>query len=288
MLAIYKREVKSYFTSMIGYVVITAFLLMLGFYYWGYNLDGQSPNMAYTLSSVSILYIIIIPILTMRSFAEEQRQRTDQLLFSAPVTVPEVVWGKFFAIVSVYSLPFIVICVMPLILSRFGAVNLLKNYGIILAFWLLGCVLISLGVFLSSITESQIVAAVIAILVNFVLWLMSSIATLIPASATASVIGFSVLALLVAIFLFLFTKNIIISGGLFAVVEIAMIVVYFLKSEIFESSFSNVLNSLSVYARFTGDFVDGTFNLGTIIYYLTFIGLFVYLTMQSVQKRRWS
>lgn len=287
MKAIYKRELKSYFNSMIGYAVIGFFLLVLGFYFWGFNLSGQSPAIGKTLSGISLVYTIILPILTMRLLAEEQRQKTDQLLFSSPVSIGDVVLGKFFAVVTIFSLPMLVICSMPLVLSQFGHVAFLKSYSAIFAFWMLGCVMIALGILVSSFTDNQIVAAVISFAVNILIFLMQSVAGIVPEAAIASLIGFTVVALLVALFLFIFSHNIIVSGGLFAVVEIAMVVVYFVKGELFESAFSTALSSISFYARFS-DFVNGTFNLGSIVYYISFIGLFLYLTIQSVQKRRWS
>ena len=287
MIAIYKRELKSYFNSMMGYAVVGFFLIVLGFYFWGNNLSGQNPMIGSTLSSISCMYTIILPVLTMRLLAEEQKQKTDQLLFSSPVSIWDVILGKYFAVVTIFSIPMIVVCSMPLVLSMFGKVAFLRSYTTIFAFWLLGCVLMAIGMLISSMTDNQIIAVVVSFAVNIVIFLMSSIASIVPETAFASLIGFSILALLVAIFIFIFVKNIIVAGGIFAVAEAAMIIVYVVKSEIFESTFSTALSSISFYSRFS-DFANGSFNIGSIVYYISFICLFLYLTMQSIQKRRWS
>lgn len=287
MIAIYKRELKSYFNSMMGYAVIGFFLIVLGFYFWGNNLSGQNPMIGSTLSNISFMYTIILPILTMRLLAEEQKQKTDQLLFSSPVSIWDVILGKYFAVVTIFSIPMVVVCSMPLVLSMFGKVAFLRSYTTILAFWLLGCVLMAIGMLISSMTDNQIVAVVVSFAINIVIFLMSSIASIVPETAFASLIGFSVLALLIALFIFLFVRNIIVAGGIFVVAEVAMIIVYVVKSEIFESAFSTALSSISFYSRFS-DFANGSFNIGSVVYYISFICLFLYLTMQSIQKRRWS
>ena len=287
MIAIYKRELKSYFNSMMGYAVVGFFLIVLGFSFWGNNLSGQNPMIGSTLSSISFMYTIILPVLTMRLLAEEQKQKTDQLLFSSPVSIWDVILGKYFAVVTIFSIPMIVVCSMPLVLSMFGKVAFLRSYTTIFAFWLLGCVLMAIGMLISSMTDNQIIAVVVSFAVNIVIFLMSSIASIVPETAFASLIGFSILALLVAVFIFIFVKNIIVAGGIFAVAEAAMIIVYVVKSEIFESTFSTALSSISFYSRFS-DFANGSFNIGSIVYYISFVCLFLYLTMQSIQKRRWS
>ncbi len=289
MSAIYKREVKAYFTSVLGYMMIGVFLFLIGLFFWGNNLKGQNASVGATLYSVSSLFIIILPMLSMRLFAEEQRQKTDQLLFSAPVTIMEVILGKFFAVVTVFSVPFLLVCTMPLVISTYasGKYPFLTNYASILIFWLMGCVMLSLGILISSMTDSQVVAGLVSIAVNFLIWLMSSIASIIPATATASVIGISILLLLGCIFLFVFMKNIIVAGAAFVVGEAILVALLQWKSTIFESLFGKILSSVSFYSR-AADFVDGTFSVGTIIYFVSFIWLFLYLTMQMIQKRRYS
>lgn len=287
MKAIYKKELKSYFTSMLGYAVIAFFLLIVGVYFWGVNLSGGSAAIGDTLGNICFVYTVVLPILTMRLLAEEQKQKTDQLLFSTPVSIWDVVIGKFLAVVTIFTIPVLVICTMPLVLKQFGTVLMLKSYSTIFAFWLLGCVMLAFGLFISSLTENQIIAAVVSFAFNIVILLMASIASMMPATAIASLIGFTILLLIVAVFIFVFVRNIIVAGACWLVGEGALVVAYVLKKTLFESALEKVLGGISFYSRFN-DFVSGNFNIASIIYYITFIVLFLFLAVQAIQKRRWS
>lgn len=287
MLAIYKRELKSYFTSLTGYFVVCFFLLVLGMYFWGINLSGQNPAVGELLGSISFVYTVALPFLTMRLLADEQRQKTDQLLFSAPVSIWSVILGKYFAVVTVFSIPNIVICSMPIVLNQYGNVAFLKSYTSIFAFWMLGCVMLAIGLMISAMTENQIVAAVAGIAVNILILLMSSLSTIVSETAQASFIGLVVLILLLGVALFVFIRNIIVTGVICGLAEAALVVVFLVKDEWLESALPNVLSSISFYSRFY-EFVNGVFQVDSIIYYVSFIFLFLFLAMESVQKRRWS
>ena len=163
MTAIYKREVKSYLTSMIGYVFIFFILLLEGIYFTAYNLQGAYPIFGSTLSAIAFIFLILVPILTMKSIAEERKQKTDQLLLTAPVSVGEVVVGKYLALITVYMIPMAIISLYPLIMMKYGTVSVPMTYTAILGFILLGLAQIAMGVFFSSITENPVIAAVIII-----------------------------------------------------------------------------------------------------------------------------
>lgn len=287
MKAIYKREVKAYFTSMLGYAVIAFFLAILGYYFWGVNLYGKNPSVGYTLSNIMFVYTIILPLLTMRLIAEEQKQKSDQLLFSAPISVWSIVVGKFLAVITIFSVPFVAICSMPLVLSRYGKVGFVQEYLTIFAFWLMGVVFLAIGLMVSSLTENQIVAAIISFAVNITIFMMSSIAGSLPSTALPSLIGLMIIAVILAIFLFIYIKNIIVAGGFLVLAEVALVVTYSIKAALFESALSKVLSGISFMSRYQ-EMTKGTFNLDSIFYYISFIFLFLYLTVQSIQKRRWS
>ena len=290
MSAIYKREVKSYFTSGMGYAMIGIFLLVMGLFFWGNNLKGQNGSVGATLYSISVVLVFLLPLLTMRLFAEEQRQKTDQLLFSAPITIWDIILGKYFAVVTVFTVPVLVACTMPLVLSQFasGTYPFLENYFAILAFWFMGCVMLALGSLISALTESQIIACFATMCCSFIFWLMTSISSIISSTAIASLIGLALLIALAAILLFVFSGyNYIVTGIGFVVAEIALFIVYQVRGAMFESLFNSILSSISVFSRFY-DFVSGNFNIGSIIYFVSVIFLFLYLTMQAIQKRRWS
>ena len=161
MTAIYKRELKSYFQSMTGYVLIAFLVIFTGIYFMAYNLNSGYPYFSYVLMNINYVLIIIIPMLTMRSFAEERKNKTDQLLLAAPVKLFDIVMGKYLAMVTVFAVPCLIFCIFPIIIKSFGTAYLKVDYLSILMFFLLGCVYLAIGMFLSSLTESQIIAAVI-------------------------------------------------------------------------------------------------------------------------------
>ena len=151
MTAIYKRELKSYLTSMVGYLFIFFILVLTGIYFSAYQLSAAYPKFEYTLSAVTFVFLIGVPILTMRVLAEERKQKTDQLLLTAPVSVGNIVIGKYLALVTVYAIPILVMCTYPLIMSKFGTVAFGSAYTAILGFFLLGCANIAIGVFMSAL-----------------------------------------------------------------------------------------------------------------------------------------
>ena len=163
MTAIYKRELKSYLTSMVGYLFIFFILVLAGIYFSAYQLSAAYPKFEYTLSAITFVFLIGVPILTMRVLAEERKQKTDQLLLTSPVSVGGIVIGKYLALVTVYAIPMAVMCTYPLIMSKFGTVSFASAYTAVLGFFLLGCANIAIGVFMSALTESQVIAAVLYI-----------------------------------------------------------------------------------------------------------------------------
>ena len=172
MTAIYKRELKSYFQSMTGYVLIAFLVIFTGIYFMAYNLNSGYPYFSYVLMNINYVLIIIIPMLTMRSFAEERKNKTDQLLLAAPVKLFDIVMGNYLAMLTVFAIPCLIFCIFPIIIKSFGTAYLKVDYLSILMFFLLGCVYLAIGMFLSSLTESQIIAAVttFGVLLLIYLW----------------------------------------------------------------------------------------------------------------------
>ena len=234
MLAVFKREFKSYFQSVIGWLFVAAFLAMFGLYFYIYNLMQGYPYVYYTLSAITVLFLIAVPVLTMRSFAEERKSKTDQLLLTAPISPGKLVLGKYLAMVAVFTVDIAIFCVAPLILRVFGTVPMGESYIAILAFWLYGSACIGVGMFISSLTESQVIAAVLTFVVLFVSYMMEMITGVISSEGN------------------LLTK---------------------------------VLSCLDLYAPFD-KFAGGCLDFTAILYYLTVILLMNFLTVQSIQKRR--
>lgn len=188
MKAIYKRELGSYFNSMVGYVFIAVVTLFIGIYFMGINLYSGYPNFSYALSNVIMIFMLTIPVLTMRSIPEDRKNKSDQLLLTSPVTVTGMVMGKYLAMVTVFAVPVLLSCFCPLIIAANGTAYLKSDYASILAFFLLGCAYIAVGMFISALTESQVIAAVGTFAVLLVLYLWSNLMDFLP-DAVSAVLG---------------------------------------------------------------------------------------------------
>lgn len=287
MTAVFRHELSSYFKSVSGYVFGAFLLLFGGIYTTDINLNAGLTNFEYVLDYMCIIFLIIVPILTMRVVAEERRQRTDQLLYSLPLTMTEVVLGKYEALLVVFLAPMAVIGVYPLILSAFGNVYLPAAYSAWLGFFLLGAALLAIGMFISSLTESQAVAAGLCFVVMLVNYFITSLADFISTTAFASFAAFTVVILALAGIVWFMTRSGLASGVLALVLEAVLLFFYAGDTSAFEGFFPEVMENLSLFDQFY-QFVNGVFDLRAVVYLLSVSGLFLFLTVQSLEKRRWS
>lgn len=287
MIAVFQREFKSYFNNMIGYVVIAALCFFLGDAYCSYNVKYGYPYFGIALSSMVVYLLILTPILTMRSLSDERKTKTDQLLLTSPVSVTQVVIGKYLAMLAVFAIPMLVACVYPILLAQKPYHSLLIDYCSILAYFLLGSVYISIGMFISSLTESQIISAVLSFAVFYLMSTMESLTEHIPEASYANAIGFCILALVVALVINHITKNLYAAVISFLWMVIAIWALYFINSSLFVGTLAAMLNALS-FADGIMYFANGIFNVSQIVLNISVIFLFVFLTVQSVQKRRWN
>ena len=287
MLCICKREIRSFFHSMIGWVFGAFLLLMAGIYFTAYNLNYGYPLFSYTLSSITFLFLIVSPILAMRTLAEERKQKTDQLLLTAPVTVWQIVLGKYLALIVTFLLPVVILCFYPLIMAQYGSIAFASTYVALLGFFLLGCTCLAVGLFFSSLTESQVIAAVVTFCVLLVLQLVDGIGSVISSSAMLSLITMIIIVALIAFLIYYMTKNVFIADGVGIVGVVALIAAFVIKRSLFEGLAGDILEKISLVSRFDS-IVNQTLDISTIIYYISVSALFVFLTVQSVQKRRWS
>ena len=179
MKVIYKRELKAYFQSMTGWLFSAITLFFLSLYFVSYSLMSGLSYISYALSAAAFIFIISIPILTMRILAEERKQKIDQLILTAPVSLWKVVMGKYLALATIFMIPMLIVCTYPLIMSFFGTVSFGENYISILGFTLYGLTGIALGLFISGITESQVIAAVLTLVAVFLTYMMTGITNMI-------------------------------------------------------------------------------------------------------------
>lgn len=287
MMAVFQREINAYFKGIMGYLFAAFLLVFAGIYTMAYNLSGYYANFEYVLSSISFIYLIAVPILTMRSVAEEKRQKTDQLLYSLPIRLSDVILGKYLAMLVVLAAPTIVMGLYPLVLARFGDVSFGMAYGTLLAFFLLGACLMSIGLFVSSVTESQIAAAVITLVVTLILYFLSALSGFVSSAASASLLALCIGVVIFAIILYLLAKNPIVSF-LAALLGIGGLYLWYGNdSAAFAGLFGRIMNQFSVFDRFY-TFVDGVFDMTAVVYYVSIACVFLFLSVQAMEKRRWS
>lgn len=287
MKAVLRHELLSHFTSLTGYVFGAFLLLFGGIYTMAYNLQSGYTNFEYVLASMCFVFLIIVPILTMRVLAEERRQKTDQLLYSLPLTMTQIVLGKYMALMIIFLAPMCILSLYPIILTAFGSISLRAAYCAVIGFFFLGAALIAIGVYISSVTENQAVAAGGCFVVMLVNYFIASLASYVSTTAFASLAALVVLALVAAGCIYLMTRNGYAALMSAAVMEAALMIVYLVKSELYEGLFPKIMESLSLFDRFYS-MIDGVFDIKTIIYYLTVAGVFLFLSVQSMEKRRWS
>lgn len=236
MTAIYKREVRAFFHSFIGWLYFAVTLSLTGIYFTYFVMLYGEASIAYVLQGITFLFQFAVPILTMRSLAEDRKQKTDQLILTAPVSVPKIVFGKYFALLTVYAVPVLVIGIIPFLLSFYGDFQMGVSYTALLGFFLYGAFALAVGLFLSSLTESPVIAAVLTFIVLFLGYLMTGIRSMISQ-----------------------TGNLV----------------------------TDILSIFDMAGRFDA-MAEGSLYIPSVIYYVSFALLFLFCTMQSIQKRRYS
>ncbi len=287
MSAVFKHELRSYFHSLTTYVFGAFLLAFVGLGAMLYNIQAAVSNFEYVLSFGSLIFVVIVPILTMRVIAEEKKQKTDQLLYSLPISTWQVILGKYCALLIVYLIPMAIISIYPLIFAQFGDVYLLTAYGSILAFFIMGAALLAIGMFISSLTDNQGLAAGIGIAVVLFNYYSISLSEYVSTTAAGTVIALLVLILALYAIIRYLTKNENLAYGVSLVLLAGIMVLYFVDSSALEGLLPQIMTTLSLFERFNA-FVNGVFDMTAIVYYLTVIAFFLFLSVQSLEKRRYN
>ena len=263
MLAIYKRELKSYLTSMVGYLFMFFVLLIAGIYFSAYQLSAAYPKFEYTLNAMTFVFLI------------------------APVSVSGIVMGKYLALVTIYAIPIAVLATYPLIMSKFGTVAFGSAYTALLGFFLLGSANIAIGVFFSAITESQVIAAVLTFVFLFAFYMMNGISSFFSETAMSTCVTFGILIIALSLMIYSMIKNAVISGAVCVIGEVALVIVYVVKSSVFEGGIQKVLEVFNLSSHFE-NFTNSIFDVTGVLYFLSVIAICIFLTMQTILKRRWN
>lgn len=290
MIAIYKRELKAYFSSMQAYIYLALFVCITGIFFsivsiaYGYN-DFAS----YVLSNsyyMLFIYAIVIPLLTMRLFAEEKKHKTDQLLLTAPVSLWGIVLGKYLACITVFLTSVAFITVFPVIIAINGPLpiaNLISGYiGLIL---FSACVM-AIGTLISSLTEEPVISAIVTAVASLLILFFSSLVSLLPDGTVPTMIFFGIIVVGLALLFYFDTKKLWISGVTLIAGAGAAAGLYFWQKDWFRYGLTNCLNWLSIEKRYE-EFLNGILNLSSIVYLLSVTALCLFLTTQVLAKRRW-
>ena len=290
MNAIFKRELRSCFHGMIGYVLTAFMLVSTAIYFVALNLGyGLTDFGYYTLYRTIFMLLLYIPVLTMRSFAEERHSRTDQLLLTSPVPTWGIVLGKYFALCVIFAVPCVVDVAMILVLKVLGAtaVSTAANFASLLCYYLMGCAAIAVGVFLSSLTENQIIAAISGVAALLLAYMMPSLRTMFTAGSAVALAVFTAIGAVLSVVAGLRSRSFTLGCLTFAGCCAALTALFLLQSSWLTEAFSAVLSALCLFTPFE-DFVNSSFSIPTLVYYLTVAVLFLFFTVQGLEKRRWN
>lgn len=287
MKAIVKHELRIYFHSLTAYVFGAFLLVFVGIGAMLYNLQAAVSNFEYVLSFSSLIFAVIVPILTMRVIAEERKQKTDQLLYFLPISTTEVILGKYLALLVVYLIPLGIISFYPLIFAQYGDVYLLTSYGSLLAFFLMGAAFMAVGMFISSLTDNQGFAAGIGIAVILFNYFSVSLAEYVSATALGSLLVILILIGLLGKLLQYLTKNNVLAYGTALLLFIIIGLTYAVDSTKFEGFLPDLMKHFSLFDRLN-TFVNGVFDMTAIVYFVSIIIFFLFLSVQSLEKRRYN
>ena len=277
MTAIFKREFKSCFTGMIGWVIAAVSLFFLGLYFTNRNLLYASSDFASVLYTMTMILLFLLPAISMRSFAEERKNKTDQLLLTSPVSIPAIVAGKFLAELAVFALPLAAAVVMPLLLQAFGTVSLVAAYSALLGYLLLGGACLAVGTWISALTENQILAYLATFGALLVAYLMNGIQTMFTTG----------MLLVASVLVGVICKRLAAGAVVFCAGAVVLFVLFQLRPAWLLTAFNAVLSALALFEPFK-DIVGGMFSIPAIVYYLSVMGLFLFLTGQALARRRWN
>ncbi len=288
MLAVFRRELKAYFASPIGFVFVGFFILIAGVFFSISNLLSGNPNFTGVLSSLTFVFLFLVPILTMRLLTEEMRQKTDQLLITSPLSITGIVMGKYLAAIGVFVITLLITVLFPLIMSGYALLGLgwWEILGGYIGFLLMGCAFISVGLFFSSLTDNQLIAAMYTFAALLLIWILDFVAQSVPSDVTSGLVFLSLLGVGLVALVFFSTRNVAAAAVTLVIAAAAVVLLYVFARGFYNGLIAKILGWFSLVKRY-GDFSLGLLSLSPIIYYLSFSGAFVFMTIRMIEKRRW-
>ncbi len=289
MLAIFRREIRAYFTSPIGFIFMGFFILLSGIFFAVGNLLPANPQYTGLLGSITFVFLLVVPLLTMRLLSEDTRQKTDQLLITSPLSIAGIVLGKYLAAVAVFLLTLLVTVIYPVIMSFFALLGLAwwEILGGYIGFFLLGSSFIAVGLFFSSLTDNQLIAAVETFAALLLIWILDYVSQSVPSDPVSGLVFLALIAAALVAMVFFSTRSVLAAAATGGAAAIALVLAFVLKRGAFDGLIRQILAWFSLLKRYN-DFSMGVLSLSPIVYYLSFSGAFVFLTVRMIEKRRWS
>ncbi|MEM5948175.1 ABC transporter permease [Spirochaetia bacterium 38H-sp] len=286
MLAILKKELRTFFTSPIGYIYMGGFLLFSGYFFATQSILTRNPQYTNIFSGMITIFLFIMPMLTMRLMSEEKNQKTDQLLITSPTSVGNIIIGKFLAAYVIFAITLAITILYAIVIEIHGKLPLWETIGSYIGFLLLGGAYISVGLFISTMTENQIVSALVSFFAVLLLLFLDNIANAMPAENIAGLIFAIILAALLSLYLYRTTKNIFLAAVVLAVAIVGTGIAYIIDSSLFYRLITKTLQILSLNNRYKS-FGMGIFEVSGIVYYISYMAFFLFLSTHAVERRRW-
>lgn len=287
MLAIMTRELRTYFQTPIGYIFMGLFLLVAGFFFTVGNLVSGSSYFTSFLQNILFIYLFAVPLLTMRSLSEERRQRTDQLLLTSPITVTDIVLGKFFAAFAVFLLTLVVTMLYAVVVGIFGDLAVWQTVGGYVGFALMGSSFIAVGILISAVSENQVTAAFFTFFALLLVWFLNLVKSVAPVDPISSTIFAAALVAGLAAFFYLNTKSWIAIAAVVVLGAGAIALLHVVQPNVFDGLIAEVLDWFSLLERFDS-FTLGLIEIEEVVFYLSFTSIFLFVTVRLIEKRRWA
>lgn len=287
MLAILRKELKTYFLTPVGWIFLAVFLLISGILFATQLIFRQSSQYAAFLSSLLFIFLLVVPLLTMRIFTDEKRFRTDQLLLTGPTSLSGIVLGKYFAALAVFLITVLITLIYPLVLSFHGRLEWAVIVGTYAGFILVGAAFIAIGVFISGASEGVVGAAVLTFCALIITFIIDFLRPNMPSNETAGLVWVIILAALPMFRLYTAGKNWRITGAAVLIAAALLVLLWFVRRDVYSGLIAKSLGWLSLTRRF-GSFAVGILKLDSIVYYLSFSVFFLFLSVQTLEKRRWN
>ncbi len=287
MIAVLRKELRSCFSNMYGYILICAYLFFAGLFTSSVCLFGGSSSIELSYGYLSFIFMLAVPFLTMKGMSDERRQKTDTLLYSLPIGSFDIVLGKFLSMTIIMGICHLIGFAAVLILSFYGKINLISAIGGTIALFLCGCSLLSVGLFISTLSGSILISALLSFGAMLIIYFMPDLISFVPTTAVGSFITLTIIILLFSLLTGYLSNSFSASVAFFLILELLNITALLFFPDTEKNLAVKLFSFLSVTDKLKTFTIYAVFDIQNLIYFISFTALFIYFTYLSVEKRRW-